>query len=297
MKKRSMKRFVRRYYAGGVAKDISNITLFQDWNEYSAYFLGFILATGKLIRRGSEHFVIITTDAYDVLEELQRVAGGDPIKELYPRSFPNEKLLELTITDQGVVSGLRGLGFKQNGRIDWSSFDPHPCMANHVLRGFTDGSCRIAEGTVILWSTRDERFALWIKEELKSSCNVIANPYRYSGSRFWEVRISGDEAVTVMIDLYEDAEIYLVVNRSRVPIHRLTEVDGSSYIVLPPTYDFSKWNPFENRPAQLLVGEPQKIPFILPPTGDLLGNLANMIVRNRQVSDDSLENTGDRLSA
>lgn len=192
-------------------KEIDN-TFFDEWNEKSAYWLGFIFADGHLSMdnnfdlciKDKEHLEKFKTDLKSNHKISKKCVKGN---EYYRISF----------RDKILGSRLKELGVNPNKTYDWKIPDIPKEYIRHFIRGLYDG-----DGNLNLKKTKGTcsfRIVSYVETVLEDLKNIIQNEiqieeshiriYNYS-YRVPELNVSSTKAVQSLLDwLYKDSTIYL----------------------------------------------------------------------------------------
>lgn len=195
---------------------------FSEWNEHSAYFLGFILADGHLHYGSAKYLQIeISKKDQDILYKLKdclqyegSIMQGKKAKEndiIMGNSCKTRESVKLQINNAKIVQDLVAKGVPLDCKTYSTVFPKNvpDDMIKHVIRGLIDG-----DGWV---SYMDKHLNIGICGT-KSMCETIqkylrpikSNARVYQNSEnCWKFQIAGSQALDKVKWLYQDANIYL----------------------------------------------------------------------------------------
>lgn len=187
-----------------------NSKFFNEWNEKSAYWLGFIFADGHLSPDGSLEICIKDKDHIEKFK-----ADIQSNHKIGKRTIKESNYYRINIQDQIIADKLRELGITNNKTYGWNIPDiPDECMS-HFIRGLYDGDGNLnlrGSSTAFRMVCYDrsvlESLMGYILENVEETTNHI-RIYDYK-NRIPELNISSEKALNAFLDwLYKDATIYL----------------------------------------------------------------------------------------
>lgn len=180
-------------------KKYFNNKFFDEWNEKSAYWLGFIFADGHLSEKNSlevcikdkEHIEKFKTDIEAEHKISTRIVSG----YAYYR---------LTIQDPYMANRLRELGVMHNKTYGWKIPNIPKEFMHHFIRGVFDG---------------DGSFSLSSRRKTKGDCKWSIVSYSF------QILEDIKNAIINTSTLKED-DIHIYNNKNRVPSLNIFKIDS-----------------------------------------------------------------------
>jgi hypothetical protein len=199
-----------------LGKRTSDINIFDDWNQLSAYVMGLIWTDGNIYTQNANTGTLldITTTDKDLMTILHDVIT--PTKKLYTYK-PKKGNLTYSIKTRNIyiIDSLieSGLTEKKTYTLEWPKDLPEE-LESHFIRGCFDG-----DGCVFLNKVNGHKY-------LHVSITGIKNPfitklfdklsqfnpkwYEDKRSLAWQIKIYGKNEVSKFADyIYKDQEICL----------------------------------------------------------------------------------------
>lgn len=112
-----------------------NEHIFDEWNERSAYLLGYLFADACIYRgSGNRYEIIISGTRLETLEIVKEILEAEhPIRTKGPRCY------QLRIGSKILVETLESLGLTENKTVNLT-YPPIPReVERHFIRGYFDG--------------------------------------------------------------------------------------------------------------------------------------------------------------
>lgn len=190
-------------------KSVNN-KFFNEWNEKSAYWLGFIFADGHLSENGSLEICI--KDKEHIEKFKADIKSEHKISE---RIINGSSYYRITIQDKDIAKKLKELGVSHNKTYGWKVPDiPNEYMM-HFIRGLFDGDGNLnvrgsssAFRIICYDRTVLETLMNHILENVKE-VNKHIRIYDYS-YKIPELNISSKKALQSFLNwLYKDATVFL----------------------------------------------------------------------------------------
>ena len=198
---------------------------FSEWNEYSAYYVGFFLADGHISYKCNERKAVylqcvLAERDIDILEKFKKLTNFEG-KILESSKAKQMKIvnnicqatraIELQINNTKIVEDLIKKGIDPECKTYTAKFNkniPSKYIRDYV-RGLIDGDGWVA-------SENAKNFAIGITGTYDICLNVknfinpssVAKP-RQTSENCWAYSVSGKRAYNIAKLLYEDAKIYL----------------------------------------------------------------------------------------
>ncbi len=209
-------------------------TAFHQINEESAYWIGFLMADGCV--RGNRIEIGLQLRDIEHLEKFREFikSPGRPIKEFVALGFKQEsQCAKIEFKSQIVAEQLYKYGVterKTHSAKAQNGIDEEPAF----WRGFIDGDGSIGTNSsspycppVISLGSASmcllEQFAGFCANEIDFAPRIIQRKSKPGESDFWEVRLGGEHARTLLQVIYSNPSIYLDRKKARADI-------GLSYV-------------------------------------------------------------------
>ena len=187
-----------------------NECFFDEWNELSAYWLGFIFADGHL---SNDNKLDICIKDKEHLEKFK--ANINSTHSITIRTINNNDYYRIGIMDSHLGNKLRQLGVTSNKTYGWTLPNVPIDYMNHFIRGLFDGDGNFNNRKyrpVVRLVSYDVSILENLIEIIKCQIPSVENHIRiYSyENRVPELNISSKEVVKEFLDwLYKDATVYL----------------------------------------------------------------------------------------
>lgn len=187
-----------------------NSSFFDEWNELSAYWLGFIFADGHLTNNNQLDICIKDKDH---LEKFKANINSE--HSISTKIINGKSYYRINITDKQIGTRLKQLGVNSNKTYGWTIPEiPHEYI-KHFIRGLYDGDGNFNDRKyrpVIRIVSYDvsvlENLMDIIKKEVPS-INGHIRIYNYE-NRVPELNMSTQNGVQDVLEwLYSDSTIYL----------------------------------------------------------------------------------------
>lgn len=216
-KKLSLKRISQdRYYI--------NHNAFRDWNEYSAYFIGFIIADGHICYNGDKYVQICVAERdVDILKKFIDYTeyGGKILKGHKAERNKNisgnylsnvSSQVRVNVSNAKIVLDLIDKGVIPGNKTYTSTFlnNIPKEYVKHFIRGIIDGDGWITvsqNNYVSIGVVGTESIVNGVKNNLNEDCST--NNVRQKGEHFWDFMVNGYKAMSIIEWLYKDAKVYL----------------------------------------------------------------------------------------
>ena len=187
-----------------------NSSFFDEWNELSAYWLGFIFADGHL---SNNNCLEICIKDKEHIEKFKTNINSN--HSISVKTINNNDYYRINMRDQHLGNRLKQLGVTSNKTYGWTIPDIPMEYMNHFIRGLFDGDGNFNNRQyrpVIRIVSYDisvlENIIEIIKQQLPN-VNDHIRIYNYD-NRIPELNISSHKAVREFLDwLYKDATIFL----------------------------------------------------------------------------------------
>lgn len=187
-----------------------NSEFFNEWNEKSAYWLGFIFADGHLSDKG---VLEITIKDKEHLEKFKADINSD--HKISTKIVNGTSYYRIAFRDKNISNRLHELGITHNKTYGWIIPDIPNIYINHFIRGIYDG-----DGNLNIRSSNSAfRIVAYDRTVLTSLIDIITENvkevnnhiriYDYS-NRVPELNISSKKALKPFLKwLYKDATVFL----------------------------------------------------------------------------------------
>lgn len=198
---------------------------FSEWNEYSAYYVGFFLADGHLSYKNTKRNAVylqceLADKDIDILDKFKKLTHfegkiNEFKKERYVdivgRKYHCTRSVEIQINNAKIVEDLIKKGIKPECKTYDATFNkdvPHEYMKDYV-RGLIDGDGWVASPQAKIFGlgiTGTYDICLNVKNFINPSSK--SNPHQ-SSENCWAYSVSGKKAYDIASMLYENSNIYL----------------------------------------------------------------------------------------
>lgn len=196
---------------------------FSSWNEYSAYFIGFILADGHISDKNNYFEISISEQDVDILQKLQSLMHFEgTIHQVKPhiihglnnKEYISSPKVHIRITNTKLVEDLIFKGVPRGNKTYIADFpkDIPDNMVKHCIRGLIDGdgwlSINQKRKSFDLGLSGTQQMCKHVKEKLPIDCSNIP-VVRVKNEQCWRFLLTTRKAIEIAEWLYEDANIYL----------------------------------------------------------------------------------------
>ena len=201
-----------------------NYNFFAEWNEYSAYFLGFILTDGH-IHYGTKKFLQIEVqkEDIDILQKLKELSNfeGKIIKGKHENKnsiINNYKCktngsVKMQINNAKIILDLIQKGVPRENKTYNTAFPSQvpQNMIKHFIRGAIDGDGSISFNKKHFNSLAISFYGSYdLVKGVRDNLNIICNnKISQTGKHCWRFTVSGKKASSIANWLYSDATVYL----------------------------------------------------------------------------------------
>lgn len=196
---------------------------FSQWNEQSAYFLGFILADGHLCYAGDKYIQICVSERdKDILEKFicytkyeGHILKGQPEKHninISGQYISNvSSTLRVNISNARIVQDIIKKGVPAGNKTYTATF-PYvpPKYMKDFIRGIIDGDGWITvskNGYVSIGVVGTQSVVEGVRNNYNMDCS--SNKVRQKGEHYWDCIINGYKAMAILDWLYGNATVFL----------------------------------------------------------------------------------------
>ena len=188
-----------------------NSNFFDEWNEKSAYWLGFIFADGHLSEDGGLDICIKDKEHIEKFK-----ADIESNHKIGIKTINKTDYYRINIRDKNIATRLKELGVVHNKTYGWTIPDIPNEYMNHFIRGLYDGdgnlNIRTKGSTTFRLICYDRTVLESLIETIKYNVEETMDHiriYEYD-YKIPELNISSTKALEAFLKwLYKDATIYL----------------------------------------------------------------------------------------
>lgn len=201
-----------------------NHEAFSEWNEYSAYFLGFILADGHLCYNGDKYLQIcVSIRDKDILEKFisyTEYAGSitKGHKEKHNVNISGDYIsnvsstVRVTISNAKIVKDIIDKGVQAGNKTYTAKFPENipNNMLRHFIRGVIDGDGWVTVSIndyVSLGVVGTESVVTGVRDNYPVDCAM--NAVRHKGENYYDCIINGYKVMNILDWMYSDANVFL----------------------------------------------------------------------------------------
>lgn len=204
-----------------------NDSFFDEWNEPSAYWLGFIAADGCLASSVKSIDINLAYKDKNHLEKFRDIIS--PQRPIY---LTKRKEITFCIRSDRIYDKLLSLGMTPRKSLTLQFPNIPDDVIHHFIRGYSDGDGsfyidRRNYGTYLRWSiigTQNflgKMFEFFKEKGLKTKSRIYQEPH----TRMYKLILAGTKSQWIAEFLYYNATIFLerkynIINHFNFPLHQ-----------------------------------------------------------------------------
>jgi hypothetical protein len=195
---------------------ISNTSAFDDYNEESCYWAGFLAADGNVDSKGRIR-IMLKYDDIRHLEKFKMFLGSTHSIASNTTKY-NRCSFEVTNREMCEVLDLN-FNIRPNKTLDITFPAIPKKYLRHFIRGYFDGDGSVCESfsnqnsvTATLYTTfacGSYDFINTLYSLLKDTLNINGTLQDFGTGKKWQIKFNTNDSKTLLEYMYEDASVYL----------------------------------------------------------------------------------------